>query len=164
MDADNFLRNRICKHYDKVDKFVSGGLNYSISEEYADHYEPEEEYYDGAYRYEELTPEQCKRLYEAVIEDAKAGKLQPYNGVYYYDYAEEEQVIDKVSYYAELNFTYELPEEERENTEETNYYMDSNMIWAGDCYFNFGPDCTNIINALIESGVIESEEQIRWYY
>ena len=33
-----------------------------------------------------------------------------------------------------------------------------------ECYFSFGPDCTNIINALIECGVIESEEQIRWHY
>jgi hypothetical protein len=178
MDADNFLRHRICKHYDKVNKFVAGGLNYSIAEEYANQYEQEEEYYDGRYLYEKLTPEHCEILYQAVILDAKAGTLQPYNGVYYYDYIEDEseKVIDKVSYYADMNFTYVLPKEDWENVkdkqvpytgsyvvEEINY-VGSSANRHGECYFSFGPDCTNIINALIECGVIESEEQIRWYY
>lgn len=178
MDVDNFLRHRICKHYDEVKEFITGGFNYSISEEYADIYEPEKEYYDGRYSYEELTPVQCKMLYEAVIQDAKAGTLQFYNGVYDYDFGEgeREKEIDIVSYCADLNFTYVLPKSERENTKDkyTQYkgsdvvegagYAGSSNAKHGECYFSFGPDCTNIINALKECGVIESEDQIRWNY
>jgi hypothetical protein len=178
MDADNFLRYRICKHYDKVSEFIAGGLNYSISAAYADLYDPGEEYYDGRYKYENLTPEQCKILYEAVIRDANAGKLQLYNGVYYYDYVgdDTETVVDKVSYYADIHFTYALPKEEWKNTEdhsilnkdtyevgETNH-VGSSASRHGECYFSFGPACTNIIDALVECGIIESSEQIRWYY
>ena len=178
MDADNFLRYRICKHYHEVNEFIAGELNYSISEEYADRDESQEEYYDGRYSYEKLTPEQCEILYKAVIADANAGKLQLYNGVYYYDYIDSDakDVVDKVSYYADLRFTYVLPKSERKTTEdkpvvygdsfvkgETNY-IGSNTSKHDECYFSFGPDCTNIINALIECGVIESEEQIRWHY
>ena len=178
MDADNFLRYRISKYYKEVEEFIAGGLSFSVSETYANSSGLEGEYYAGKYTYETLTPEQCKKLYEAVILDAKAGKLQLYNGVYYYDYVGDnvEQEVDKVSYYADVHFTYVVPKAELENIQETvmpdkgGYTIEeSNYTGATtnrhrECYFSFGPGCTNILNALVECGIIESIDQIRWYY
>ena len=31
-----------------------------------------------------------------------------------------------------------------------------------NCHINFGPDCENVINALIEFGIIESVDDIWW--
>ena len=31
-----------------------------------------------------------------------------------------------------------------------------------NCHVNFGPDCENVINALIEFGIIESVDDIWW--
>lgn len=173
MDADNFLRNKLNMNYEDVTESVNGSLNY-------------EEYKNDEYNYvnRELTAEQCKKVFEAIIADTKAGAIQKYNSDYmsYYEKEYDGEVYSKQT--AELLLTYYASEEvtERilnqileENGEYRNWYYD--QMTDTSYYVNtsvnrlqretvmyFGEDCTNVLNALVECGILTSADDIRWDY
>lgn len=173
MDADNFLRNTVDRNYKEITEFGSGYLSF------------EDE--DYTYVNYELTGEESKKVFDAIIADSEAGVLQVYNLRYYYykdDYYIDQIIVESTSdKRAELNLNYYVSDEvaekilsevERTDGEYTGWYEEvtgsgysysivGNKVQR-EIYLSFGENCTNIINTLVECGVIESADGIPWEY
>lgn len=173
-DKENFLRYLLCDRYDEVTIFSEGWFEapFIVGDERVDA--------DGnpniSYESEKIDWVQAETLYEAIIADAKVGTLIKYNANMYpyegYGYYTESIFKSGEAY---LNINFEYPEGVPNkggltNETETIYYgpVTHEMIQESidDIWMNanisFGPDCENIINALIDCGLIESVEDIWW--
>lgn len=168
-DEENYLKNTFGKDYGNVSTFYNGNLNaYFI--------EPEDRgqddfYPDSNYNSVNLDETQAKELYYALIADVKAGTLMKYNVNDGKELYAEMNGAD-ASYYGstEVNISleYQLPEEESDMNEDAiiegegyvvddEYYKNVKYV-----HLTIGPDCENVINKLIELGIIESVEHLWW--
>jgi len=162
-DPENYLKHVFCENYENITEFNDGW----IEAQFASNGNAEMDYrYDTI----EFTPEQIKELYEAVIADVRAGSLIKYN--VYTQWAEA--IIGDVDVYAKysevyLRLGYKDPDEKTEN-----YVNVSENSWGSTtqeyveyeswhyAHVNVGPDCENVVNKLIEFGVMESVDDIWW--
>ena len=182
MEADNFLRNTFDENYTEIKEFGNGLLSFT----------------DDNYDYQEfqLSKEVSKKVFDAIIADAKKGTLQPYNAYYgyyydeyyYEDNYENDVMIESVDdgsvahvclyYYAPDDLAERIFNEVRM---EDRYWYENYSSWyydeiTGNEYYytiignkvqieanmSFGSNCTNIIKALIDGGVIESVDVLGW--
>ena len=154
---ENMLSHWFGAGYKKVTNFEYGYLNI---EAYGPKYDPTAgmaSYVDAS---TELTFSQCKKLYEAIIADAKEGSLGKYNG---YDLSGKEETIDEDKVEEEqriysIDLEYRLPASgvARGSYVDYSYYQYINV--------KFGKDCKNIIAAIADLGIpyIDSEDDIVW--
>uniref|UniRef100_UPI004056139E hypothetical protein n=1 Tax=Agathobacter sp. TaxID=2021311 RepID=UPI004056139E len=162
---EKFLEYLFGSRYREITTFGSGFLGIRVP----DMTNPE--MVELKYEQRDFDSNAAKVLYEAILADAHAGTLYPHN--IYWRYSEvmyENTEAQTVSYDTqnELCFSYKVPESENGNI---NMSADSaSGIWgeyADVASFNnevsieFGADCTNIMNALIELGLIASAEEIQ---
>ncbi|MBO5657195.1 MAG: hypothetical protein J6R94_03325, partial [Agathobacter sp.] len=158
LKGENFLKYRVTESYDKVEKFTMGSVEIPIfSEEYGVNYD----YFD-------LDPEGCKVLYDAMVADALAGTLAPYNVHYYY------MTDDKYESYGNniyLRLEFELPEQDRNQNNEEDEEINGSLYstyevmpddWNDRGYLNlnFGSNCENLVQAMIELEIIDSAEDL----
>lgn len=113
-----------------------------------------------------LSTECAGKLYEAVMLDADAGRLQKYNIDNYL-----ENIDGTISRYPGAYLTIYLrhPEKnwqdsyqrfrEKTQTESQSEFVEGNAM-STSIYVRFGEDCTNIIEALIEEGVIRDKDDL----
>lgn len=88
-----------------------------------------------------------KKIYHAILQDWKNGKLLKYNADRYFtDYELEEPYFGDSTFDIIMDIT--MPD-----TGEVKSYT-----------FSYGRDCTNIISMLLELEMIPSEDRIHWYY
>lgn len=147
-DEENFLKSIFCEEYEKI-KFFEGGYfeaPFIEGEERTD----AEGIPNVAHDSIAIEPAQAKMLYEAIIADVKAGTFMKYNiGQYLY----EEYVYFKGSDVC-LTIHYKHPED-------VEVYDNDDERWM-ETYVAFGPDCENLVKALIECGYVESVEDVWW--
>lgn len=112
----------------------------------------------------------AEKIYEAVLADIDEGNLQKYN---YVAFTEEK----RVAFSSDLELEFYV-----DNSQDTfNYYdeyVDEDYYYPGgiyreheyatrddsrSTYITFGPECTNIIKALIETGAIDTADQLYLY-
>lgn len=160
--------------------------------QFGDNYEKTPEFYGGSfdvpfkrtpddgetYEYKsfDINTEQAELLYEAMKADAKAGVLMKYNAYldWRYNVYADESGFDPSDNYTDAGINLEYKVSENENTLQldpnslsdivssaSRYETVSRGEW-GNIYIHFGRDCTNIIDALIRCGYIESAEDICW--
>ena len=154
---ENMLSHWFGAGYDRVTTFEYGYLNV---EAYKPEYDPTTgmvSYVDAS---TELTYSQCKKLFEAIIADAREGSLGKYNG---YDLSGKEEAIDEDKVVEEqqiysIDLEYRLPASgvARGSYMDYSYYQYINV--------RFGKDCKNIVAAITDLGIpyIDSEDDIFW--
>ena len=152
---ENMLSHWFGAGYDRVTTFEYGYLNV---EAYKPEYDPTTgmvSYVDAS---TELTYSQCKKLFEAIIADAREGSLSKYNG--YYLYGKEETIIEET---VEEQRTYSIDLEYRllESAARESYTDYSRYQYIN---VRFGKDCKNIVAAIADLGIpyIDSEDDIFW--
>ena len=161
-NPENFYRYMFGRNYEQITEFGGGWIEIMLESK------RETEYY--GYENISITQEQAEKLYQAILEDTKAGNLIKYN--VYWNSAAEFELMDYKYSEAYLMIEYKEPYEE---VTQTLINMSENSIGYAEmipaetttanwrnCHVNFGPDCENIVNALIEFGLIESVEDIWW--
>ena len=165
-NEENYIVNTFGKDYANVSTFYGG----RVEGFFINPLDREEEnfYPQTNYTSVEFTEKQAKELYYAIIADIKAGTLMKYNvydGKYLYDEAAD------MDYYrateTSIVIEYEIPEAVATSENEPmlagaypvddEYYQKYNTV-----YLNFGPDCENVVNKLIELGIIKSVEHLWW--
>ena len=157
MNKENYLLTTFGEEYANVSIFYGGRLNaYFIDPKDR---EKEDFYPQTNYDNKTLNEKQVKELYEALISDVKDGTLMKYNvydGKYIYMEGAD------VDYYGgtevSISIEYQLPMDDVPVTE--GAYEDK--IDYRHVYLDIGPDCKNVVNKLIELGIIESVEHIWW--
>ena len=134
------LQNFICYEYDQIENFEAGwlGIGYYAGEEFGNNPPTE---YD---RHFEIDAEQSRVLYDAIVADWLDGKMLKYNCTSFPNY-------EGPMYYGSDNvFSITLnllkPDENNYKTVEIMY----------------GSDCSNIIDALVSIGAVESKADICW--
>ena len=161
-EPETFLKNVFCYDYEGITQFTDGWFDFQgIS-------------MDGNVNYysEDVTNEQMKILYKAVIADALDGKLTKYNGHYSADMEKYDDELMMVTY--NISFDYTVPDTEEnydywdyvdkyEGNQEIAYdYMDEYYEVMEYANISFGKDCTNIIKAIEECGLIKEGLSIYW--
>lgn len=140
----NFLKYEFGCDYDKITQFNNSQL----------------EYYDGIDNYvnKGMSEENAQKLYQAVVADAGEGTIQKYNT---YNYAAEEASQGYAT--AAINFSYLHSTEDWQDiyqrlngTAKVEYHSNGESGMEGFAYIQFGSDCTNILNTLVEMGMIDS--------
>lgn len=165
-DEENYLVTTFGKDYSNITTFYGGSLEaFFINPE--DRNEIADTYPNTNYETRELKAEQVKEIYNAVIEDIKAGTLMKYNiydGKYMYTnggYAEGSAMEYYGSTEVHLSIQYQIPEDKPTQDGlpvlDDEYYEKHNNV-----YLTIGPDCENVINKLVELGIIKSVEHIWW--
>lgn len=161
-DEENYLVNTFGADYANVSTFYSGTLSCFFIE--PEDREKEEFYPDSSYNSINLDSEKVKELYYALIADVKAGTLMKYNvndgkGMY-------EEIEGDIMYYGfsevTLSIEYQIPNSDesapiKEYGETVDDYKDIKYV-----HLTIGPDCENVVNKLVELGIIESVEHIWW--
>jgi len=162
-DPENFYRNTFGKNYDKITDFGGGWVEIPLAEK-------REQYSDYGYDNISLNQEQAAKLYQAVLADTEAGTLMKYNVFRSTNWATGD-MLQYADTYAYLTIEYKQPYLESTTT---SINMSENSIGYAEmataelyanwqnAHINFGHDCENIINALIEFGIIESKWDIDW--
>ena len=165
-DEENYLVTTFGKDYANITTFYGG----RVEGFFINPLDREEEnfYPQTNYTSVDFTEKQAKEIYYAIIADIKAGTLMKYNvydAKYLYDKAAD------MDYYraseASITIEYQIPEAVAASENELatagaypvddEYYQKYNTV-----YLTFGPDCENIVNKLIEFGIIESVEHLWW--
>lgn len=146
---ENYLYYLIGSDYAEVSQFGSGTLEMTLE--------------DDSYRTVEFGADEAKTIYEAICRDVEAGVVQKYNL---------------------SNSLYTLGSSENPNYETANLMLDykhpttawkdvysrmdsslssdamTEMMTTGSAYLSFGADCTNIIQALVDCGLVGSADEI----
>ena len=164
-NPENFYRYMFGKNYEQITEFGGGWVEF----QYLDKVEQD---MDFGYENKSITQEQAAKLYQAILADVEAGTLMKYS-VYRSNFWDEQ--MDSSIYKhnsAYLMIEYKQPYVESEtmqiNLSEDSLGYSVEMVTAEkynnwqNCHINFGPDCENVINALIEFDVIESVDDIWW--
>lgn len=134
------LQNFICYEYDRIENFEAGylGIGYYAGEELGNNPPTE---YDGNF---EIDAEQSRILYDAVVADWLDGKMLKYNWHNFPNYVGP--IYDGSDNVFSITLNLLKPDEYNYKTVEIMY----------------GSDCTNIIEALVSIGAVESKEDICW--
>lgn len=171
-DEENYLKNTFGEDYAEVSIFYNGSLNAFIIDP-ADR-ETEDFYPQDSHSSISFDEAQAKEIYYAMIADIKAGTLMKYNvndGKYAYDdgsYAEGADVEYYGSTQVSISLEYQIPQDEADANVsepvkddgyvvEDTYYEKSKYV-----YLDIGPDCENVINKLVDLGIIKSKEHVWW--
>ena len=163
-NPENFYRHMFGKYYEQITEFGGGWVEF----QYLDKVEQD---MDFGYENKSITQEQATKLYQAILADVEAGTLMKYKIYRNSDWADEVSISQYNDTQAYLMIEYKYPYVESENTlinTSVNSIGYAEMLTAEsqdswrNCHINFGPDCENIINALIEFGIIESADEIWW--
>lgn len=162
-NPENFYRNMFGKYHDQINEFGGGWVEFSST----DKVEQGMDYYENI----SVTQEQAAKLYQAILADVEAGTLMSYNVYRNENWVDGKNVLKYKNSSAYLMIEYKQPYQESENTlinmsENSFGYVqmvpaETSASWH-NCHIKFGPDCENIINALIEFGIIESADDIWW--
>ncbi len=136
LEPENFLTGLLGRDYTDLGRYASGLMEF---------YDPETDWYDSR----EFSADTAKKIAEALIADARTGALQKYNLTVIGETEEDTGFQETIS----LDYTFE---------EEEYDWMGNTVINAvtSSYYIGFGEDCTNLLSALVETGVIESEEEL----
>ncbi|MBR4026169.1 MAG: hypothetical protein IKJ01_01250 [Lachnospiraceae bacterium] len=159
------MTNRICDNYKDVTTFGTGEFEF-LRKRYVDEFV---ENYENEHEYKEISAEQAKIIYAAILKDAENGILYEYNSEYSYKYQE-----NKYGDLPYISLSFELPKQEKEemnvyssdslfgtvHVESVEYY-DYENSWAS-VYIRYGKKCEHIIQALIETGLLDSVDDIWW--
>jgi ABC-2 type transport system permease protein len=154
MEPDSFMRYLIGSDYADIRDF----------EEAAFEYESE----DGSYTSHMLEPREAVTVYRALCADAEAGTLQKYNlSNFYTPDAELSEEESSVYLYFKFLHTSEDWEDAFDvanglllpNSVVTSYTSEEDNL-SGYLNVAFGEDCTNIIDALCDLGVIGSPDEL----
>ena len=170
-DEENYLVNTFGADYANVTTFYNGSLNAFFID--PKDREKEDFYPDSSYNSKNLDAEQTREIYYAMIADVKAGTLMKYNvsdGKYVYDgsytegadtaYYGSTEVTITMEYLlsnVESDVNGDVPIKEDGYVVDDTYYEKTNYV-----HLYIGPDCENVINKLIELGIIESVEHLWW--
>lgn len=162
-DPKNFYRNTFGKNYDDITDFGGGWVEIPLAEK-------REQYSDYGYDNISLNQEQAEKLYQAIFADTEDGTLMKYNVFRSMNWVSGD-MLQYADTYAYLTIEYKQPYSESTTT---SINMSENSIGYAEmvtaesyvnwqnAHINFGHDCENIINALIEFGIIESKWDIDW--
>ena len=113
----------------------------------------------GEYEDRRISEEDAKKLYQAVVEDAKDGNFKEFVKRGFLRYRDMEEAIDNVYYYNTLTIQYMLKSDKSGNKDALR--REYNMWGAeGAASVTFDKNCKNVIEALVETGVIESEDEL----
>lgn len=137
------LENYIGSYYDEIETFHDSWIKIGY---YADSIEGDkkQKVLDEAY---EITAEQQKILYEAMVKDWLDGKMLKYNWQDFEDYnGYQGEKYEGNANVFHLIVDYVIP---------GTWNNKSEVVL-------FGRDCTNIINAIVECGIVEKAEDICW--
>ena len=157
-----------------------------IVDGYLEYYLEQNDGYSSYYDCKELTQSEAQKLYEAAVQDILSGAVQKYNYYsdayfeeyyiinyggsveayseeYYAQYEKYQEEINKDTYELWLNLSmYNESEAKRNSYHGWNEYL-SEGVSTNTAYLTIGKDCTNLIQALIDIGFIESEEDLENY-
>ena len=107
-----------------------------------------------------------KKLYQAICEDAADQKLQKYNLTNALkdpeetgEYSSASLSMDFYHVSADWKNVYDRLDDYYTNMGES---VETSRPYGGSAYVSFGKDCTNIINTLIECGVIDDVSEIHF--
>ena len=166
MDVENYLSYAFVENYKDIEVFYDGWFEAQFKENKRVDGEGDIMYY---YETVDLSAEQSKELFDAVLADAKAGNLMKYN--LHSVWAQENKDYAYSEAYLYLQF--QNPNQENDihlALEEYSYtypggsyvelYEDTETRYSAN--LNIGPDCEHIISKLIEFGVFESVEDVWW--
>lgn len=176
MDVDNYLDYAFVENYENIEVFHEGYFEASFIDDSFVNGEGDTVY---NYRTINLSSEQAKELYDAVIADAKAGTLMKYNiRSWRTEIDMKEMAAASTWKYSEayLMIQFENPNLKKEaqigsNQNSSVYngalvqeyvqeHVDTENWYSA--HLNVGPDCENIVNKLIAFGIIESVDDIWW--
>lgn len=115
-------------------------------------------YREGNSSTHEFNSEDAKKLYEAVLKDVDEGNFE---AVIRANLITDEN-YRKNTYYSDLNFEYSSGKKTIPMYEAFSSYQKEQNTLSG-CNIQFDKNCSNIISALIETGVIESQEDLLTY-
>ena len=108
----------------------------------------------------------AKKLYQAICEDAADQKLQKYNLTNALkdpeetgEYSSASISMDFYHVSADWKNVYDRLDDYYTNMGES---VETSRSYGGSAYVSFGKDCTNIINTLIECGVIDDVSEIHF--
>lgn len=157
------------EQYERITTFGTGNLEYRKNDK--------EDTENLEYETIEFDSNAAKVLYEAVIADAYAGTLYEHNSYWRQELYEQEMADKELSETqfestsdrnkdSQIWISYKLPESQKsqinqnpESISEVTINSSDNTYWK-DAGISFGSDCTNIVNALIELGLIASADEI----
>ena len=112
------------------------------------------------------TLSRTKKLYQAICEDAADQKLQKYNLTNALkdpeetgEYSSASISMDFYHVSADWKNVYDRLDDYYTNMGES---VETSRPYGGSAYVSFGKDCTNIINTLIECGVIDDVSEIHF--
>ena len=160
--GNNFLRQYVEYGYQEVS---------NITEAQVEWYDHEIDFYSS----HSTEGEEAKIIYDAMVKDAMEGNIQKYNLVDY-QLTWDERVVEPAAY---LYIYFNHPKENWQSMydrvngikEKSSYIMDENSnvyldavqnSLGGGIYVSFGEDCTNIVQALVECGLIDSSDEIQY--
>ncbi len=166
-NEENYLVNTFGKDYANISTFYGGTLHAFFID--PEDREKEDFYPQSNYESRAFDEKMAKEIYYAIIADIKAGTLMKYNvndGKYWAESAD-------VDYYGgtevSISIEYQIPKEEIVDMEENSDLMPAGMPPVDDyrptdnyVHLNIGPDCENIVNKLMELGIIESRLHVWW--
>ena len=137
------LENYIGTHYNVIETFHESWIQIGYYKETTSEGE-KKKVLDESY---DITAEQMKLLYEAMIQDWLDGKVLKYNLRYFEDYnGYWEETYEGNDNIFKMVVSYVIP---------GTWNRESKVVL-------FGSDCTNIINAIVECGIVEKAEDICW--
>jgi ABC-2 type transport system permease protein len=143
-DADMFLRANVGDSYDGVTDASNTGITGSFDLNYSEQ--------------EELTEQTASVLIDAIRKDARAGTIQKYNSISEDGSWSEAEATKYCGY---VSFT--IPKEQQ-IADYDDYESDDP---TGESFvtssISFGTDCVNLIQALIDTGLIRSEDELILY-
>ena len=152
--VENFLSSGFGSNYKNLTSFEGGWLDYCVNIGAQDSY---------GWLTEELTKVMANKLYQAVLKDAEEGTLIKYNVGSYNDMDKYEE-----SFVYRIHFRFEIEDKHLSTASFWDKYYDREDESEGSAYIStnfdiaFGKDCKNIIQALIDTGIIESEDVLLW--
>jgi ABC-2 type transport system permease protein len=149
-EPENFMHYMVGYDYEQIASFTDVELEYDTQgDNYVRH---------------NIDTVSARRIYDAVCRDAQEGTLQKYNVSNYMKQDSEEDYEIAYLYFSYLHKDSDW-EDVFSRTGQNNMayydsYMDANERRYGYMNLSFGADCTNIIEALCQEGVISSEEDL----
>lgn len=146
-DKESYLKNVVGANYQDI----------KIKEGYMDLYQT------GNETVHDLNKEESEKLYQAFLKDIEEGN---YESMILANLIEDKE-YGKNTYCDNLNFEYSSQVKIHDMYDEFNSSGKENLTgnhWSqskrSGCYVQFDKNCTNIIEALVEIGVIENEEDL----
>jgi ABC-2 type transport system permease protein len=154
LEPDSFMKYLVGSDYDEITRFEETEVEYDSE--------------DGSYISQTLDSSAAAKIYRAVCEDVKAGTLQKYNLQNYqnedaYSYMQETGVYLYFKFYhtsEDWEDAFDMANGSLLSHNAAGYvgYEEDNK--TGYLNLSLGEDCTNVIDALCEAGVIDSVDDL----